>query len=252
MTYRAMELLALPADQSCYLLDIGCGSGLSGECLEEDGHIWVGMDISDSMLDVAKERDTEGDLFLADIGDGVSFRPGAFDGAISISVLQWLCNADKSSHNPKNRLARFFSTLYTSLARGARAIFQFYPESPSQIDMILTAATRCGFTGGLVVDYPNSTRAKKYFLCLLAGYRGMEHTAPELPKGLDGDEPTEAVFESKRIMERQRRHGGGKGKKRVGVKDKAWILKKKETMRNKGLATALDSKYTGRKRRPQF
>lgn len=27
-----------------------CGSGLSGECLTEQGHVWVGMDISRSML----------------------------------------------------------------------------------------------------------------------------------------------------------------------------------------------------------
>ena len=26
---------------------------------------------------------------------------------------------------------------------------------------------RAGFTGGLVVDYPNSTKAKKYFLVLM-------------------------------------------------------------------------------------
>lgn len=32
------------------LLDIGCGSGLSGEILTEEGHHWVGMDISGSML----------------------------------------------------------------------------------------------------------------------------------------------------------------------------------------------------------
>ena len=27
-----------------------CGSGLSGEALTEDGHYWVGVDISESML----------------------------------------------------------------------------------------------------------------------------------------------------------------------------------------------------------
>lgn len=64
------------------LLDIGCGSGLSGEILDEDGHIWVGMDISPSMLEVALEREVEGDLFLQDIGQGLGFRPGSFDGAI--------------------------------------------------------------------------------------------------------------------------------------------------------------------------
>ncbi|CAF4881134.1 unnamed protein product, partial [Rotaria socialis] len=46
-------------------------------------------------------------------------------------------------------------------ARGARAVFQFYPETPHQVDMITQQAMKAGFTGGLVVDYPNSTRAKK-------------------------------------------------------------------------------------------
>lgn len=32
------------------LLDIGCGSGLSGDVIEENGHMWVGLDISKSML----------------------------------------------------------------------------------------------------------------------------------------------------------------------------------------------------------
>ena len=27
MSERALELLALPEDESCYLLDLGCGSG---------------------------------------------------------------------------------------------------------------------------------------------------------------------------------------------------------------------------------
>jgi SAM-dependent methyltransferase len=50
MTYRAIELLALPLDQPLFLLDIGCGSGLSGEILDELGHIWAGVDIAPSML----------------------------------------------------------------------------------------------------------------------------------------------------------------------------------------------------------
>ena len=33
-------------------------------------------------LDVAVEREVEGDLFLGDMGEGVPFRAGAFDGAI--------------------------------------------------------------------------------------------------------------------------------------------------------------------------
>ena len=36
--------------------------------------------------------------------------------------------------------------------------------------MITSAAMRNGFTGGLIVDFPNSKKAKKYFLFLMAGY----------------------------------------------------------------------------------
>ena len=50
MTERAIELLALREDQTAFLLDIGCGSGLSGELLDEAGHVWVGVDIAPSML----------------------------------------------------------------------------------------------------------------------------------------------------------------------------------------------------------
>ncbi len=118
-----MELLNLPNDSlPKLLLDLGCGSGLSGESITEAGHSWVvrtsmhcirrsflthsicffhaayplpsqGFDISPAMLDVANEREVEGDLCLLDLGHGLPIRPGIFDGAISISALQWLCNA---------------------------------------------------------------------------------------------------------------------------------------------------------------
>lgn len=50
MTERAIELLLLPEDTPCFILDVGCGSGLSGSVLEDQGHVWVGMDISTAML----------------------------------------------------------------------------------------------------------------------------------------------------------------------------------------------------------
>jgi 18S rRNA (guanine1575-N7)-methyltransferase len=103
MTERSLQLLNL--SQPSFLLDIGCGSGLSGQVLEEHGHNWVGLDVSESMLQVALENaEGGGDLVLSDIGQGMGFRAGSFDGAISISVIQWLCNADKSDHVPRKRL----------------------------------------------------------------------------------------------------------------------------------------------------
>lgn len=169
MAERAIELLALPEDEPCFILDIGCGSGLSGESLEEAGHSWIGIDISKAMLDIAVERGVEGSLILGDMGQGMPFKPGTFDGAISISALQWLCNADKTTHHPQKRLYTFFCTLFSCLTRTARAVFQFYPENPEQIELVTTQAMKAGFYGGLVVDYPNSTKAKKYFLVLMTG-----------------------------------------------------------------------------------
>lgn len=117
MSERVYELLVVPEDEKLLILDIGCGSGLSGTVLEENGHHWIGIDISKSMLDVALDREVEGDLILGDMGEGMPFKAGTFDGAISVSALQWLCNADKSHHVPHKRLYQFFTTLFACLVR---------------------------------------------------------------------------------------------------------------------------------------
>lgn len=164
---RAIEMLNLPDDRPSYVLDIGCGSGMSGEALETAGHYWVGMDISKDMLDVANDKDNDtGDLIHQDMGLGLPFRPGSFDGVISVSAIQWLCYSDSNKQDPKLRLNRFFSSLYTVLKRDAKAILQFYPENPEQAVLVMQCASKVGFAGGLVVDYPNSAKAKKYYLCL--------------------------------------------------------------------------------------
>lgn len=105
----------------------------------------------------------------------------------SVSALQWLCYSDKKDHKSTKRLNNFFTALYRCLRRGARAALQIYPETAEQLDLISQTAAACGFGGGLVVDFPNSTKAKKYFLCLYAGIdpaaKGTAG-APALPKAL--------------------------------------------------------------------
>jgi 18S rRNA (guanine1575-N7)-methyltransferase len=170
LTRRALEILAIPKGKGKLILDIGCGSGISGSTLGAAGHMWIGTDISQAMLEVASEREIEGDVLHSDMGHGFGFRPGMFDGAVSISAIQWLCSAEKSCQNPYKRLQKFFQSLYACLVKGARCAFQFYPSSPEQAEMITTAALKNGFTGGLIVDFPNSKKAKKFFLFLMAGY----------------------------------------------------------------------------------
>ncbi|XP_008223794.1 PREDICTED: probable 18S rRNA (guanine-N(7))-methyltransferase [Prunus mume] len=255
LSHRALELLSLPEDGvPRLLLDIGCGSGLSGDTLSESGHQWIGLDISRSMLDVALENEVEGDLLLGDMGQGLGLRSGVIDGAISISAVQWLCNADKSSHNPRLRLKAFFGSLYRCLARGARAAFQVYPENLDQRELILSSAMRAGFAGGVVVDYPNSSKKRKEYLVLTCGPPSISTSTPN-GKGEDGesssdndseDEDNQTVSISDRHRPKKKQKITKKGKGRE------WIIKKKEQMRKKGNVVPPDTKYTARKRKARF
>ncbi|CAM9135354.1 unnamed protein product [Choristocarpus tenellus] len=238
---RCIELLNIPPDKTSFILDVGCGSGLSGQALEDAGHYWVGMDISRDMLDVANERETEsGDLCQHDMGTGLPFRPATFDGCISVSALQWLCYAQTSEQVAKTRLVRFFSSLYGCLKRGSRAALQFYPESTEQAVLIASCAARAGFTGGLVVDYPNSAKAKKHYLCL-----SFEHNY-KTPKPLTAEGPATAAGS------RERRRGKGGKSKPKAAKSRDWVLAKKDRQRKQGREVREDTKFTGRKRKDKF
>lgn len=351
MARRCVELLALSGPS--LVLDVGCGSGLSGMVLAEQGHTWIGLDISIHMLNIANERritpkirralkepryyrstksdqgdngtfleipsssseseaeslptsnsydintsssntnigttarantannskdddsndaemanntspsDNEetkgsddesdeelvkyaraGDLLWGDMGQGVPFRPGCFDACISVSALQWLCNQDRKSHRPIQRINRFFQTLYACLVRGGKAVLQVYPENPHQMELLTSAAMRQGFQGGLVVDFPHSTRAKKFFLVLFAGMLPTQ----TMPRGLgtDHEDPIAIKFERERRRQRKR------GDRREHLKHRDWVLRKKEQQRRQGKEVRPDTKYTGRKRRTAF
>mmetsp|Transcript_72268 Transcript_72268/g.83949 ORF Transcript_72268/g.83949 Transcript_72268/m.83949 type:complete len:381 (-) Transcript_72268:71-1213(-) len=345
MTERAIELLQLPKNEPCHILDVGCGSGLSGHVLAMQGHSWVGMDISRSMLQIAKQRELEdseddsdegegdftrrnpfGQLPLpgdsdnddedaesdsdedgapvattsatqkfvevieADMGEGVPFRPGVFDGVISISAVQWLCYMDRKDHIPQKRLKALFQSLYNSLRRGARAVLQFYPEDARQMNMITQAAMKCGFGGGMVIDFPHSTKAKKFFLVLYAGQPGAGYRPPQPLTGEpedyedvnsqdetgsddDGDDEDESgdeeyhgeagedeyeMVDGKRVKTcaRARPHHRGAKRRRTDQRpttgSKDWVLMKKAERRRRGQKTTEDSKYTLRKRKPRF
>eukprot|EP00980_Cylindrotheca_fusiformis_P026065 scaffold15305_cov126-Cylindrotheca_fusiformis.AAC.3 len=267
ITLRAIELLLLPPDQASFVLDIGCGSGLSGQVLEELGHVWVGCDISRDMLRVARERmedsfsdgdgdmnqddketdeeddakQSTGDLLHHDMGTGLPFRPATFDACISISALQWLCYSNSASQNPKRRLLRFFSHLYAILKKSARAVLQFYPETAEQAVLISECATAVGFGGGVVVDYPNSAKAKKHYLVLSCDRTSRQ----QMPTSLSGAEEPSHVH----VSAASRGHKKERPiRKRKGVKTKEWIMNKKETQRKKGKSVRPDSKYTARRR----
>ena len=344
MSERAMELLQLPQGEPCHILDIGCGSGLSGRVIGRMGHTWTGVDISRSMLALARQREMDSDfdddddddeapqkkyrgpfgqlplpgeeeeeedddedgddeeadgdslaaasrrrwseVLEVDMGDGVPFRPGVFDGIISISAIQWLCYINKKGHVPQKRLRCLFQSMYNCLRRGARAVLQFYPESAVQMNMISQAAMKCGFGGGMVVDFPHSARAKKCYLVIYAGQAPHGYMPPRPldgnPEGLDDvrsdeeevedddddddedddddDDENDAVG-GKRIRIGGRPHNGGgreqptkrrRKDNRPATGTKEWVLLKKAERRKFGLKTSDDTKYTMRQRKPRF
>ena len=116
-----------------------------------------------------------------------------------------------------------------------------------------------GFTGGLIVDYPNSKKAKKYFLFLMAGYSDEiiadAKKAIYVPKALgedvndeDEDAKQVSVFKNKKNSKRNKRTQWG----RKGIDYVEWVKNKKERQRRQGRDVRPDSKYTGRKRKDRF
>eukprot|EP00967_Tisochrysis_lutea_P109540 scaffold170575_cov30-Tisochrysis_lutea.AAC.1 len=162
---RALHLLDL-RERGGLLLDLGCGTGFSGGPLERAGHLWVGLDVSEGMLGAARAPTRRRDLLCADIGAPLWLRKRVFDGAISISAVQWLCHATKAGHDPAKRVRQFFRGLKAVLVPGARAVLQIYPEQQEHMMMLRNAAIAANFTGGLVFDYPRSERSKKLYLVL--------------------------------------------------------------------------------------
>jgi 18S rRNA (guanine1575-N7)-methyltransferase len=259
--------------------------------LEEKGHVWVGCDVSRDMLTVAQERmarqrseaaarqreetegmqddnngesdneendesiarESTGDLLNHDMGTGLPFRPATFDACISISALQWLCYSNSAQQNPKKRLTRFFSSLYTVLKRGGRAVLQFYPETAEQAVLISETATACGFSGGVVVDYPNSAKAKKHYLVL-----SFDRSAAQKKGAIEAGQQQRQKQNQVQVGSNPGSNGRDQGKSKVvvrkkkGTKTKEWILHKKETERNRGKTVRPDTKYTARKRPTKF
>merc|ERR1711874_830992 len=147
-----------------------------------------------------------------------------------------LCNADKKFHSPPKRMQAFFRTLYAVMRRGSRAVFQLYPEHGDQLELLTQNAMKAGFTGGLVVDFPNSSKAKKIFLVLFCGGQ-----TTALPQGQGTEEANTNVAQ---------KAGRRENRQRKPLKSsRDWIVEKKERWRRQGRETKPDTQYTGRKRR---
>ncbi|CAD7679998.1 unnamed protein product [Nyctereutes procyonoides] len=131
----------------------------------------------------------------------------------------------------------------------------YSPHCPAGIVCLLTRCilqafpvpfSLAGFTGGVVVDFPNSAKAKKFYLCLFSGPSTfMPKTLNESNESNEEEEVQESVFTRERIPHRI-------ACRRVVRKSREWVLEKEERRRQQGKEVRPDTQYTCRKRKPRF
>lgn len=79
------------------VLDVGCGTGILGARLCEAGVKVTGLDFSDRMLDIARERMPEARLIRHDFSQGLplELRQAAFDAVVSTYAIHHLTDEQK-------------------------------------------------------------------------------------------------------------------------------------------------------------
>lgn len=120
LAYRTPEALAAllreagvaPAEGRLGVLDLGCGTGLSGAALAPFAARLEGLDLSPRMLAEAGKRGVYAALHEADLLDWLPRHPGAFDLIAAADVLNYLGD-----------LAPAFAAIATALAPGGLAAF---------------------------------------------------------------------------------------------------------------------------------
>lgn len=95
---RAWERERLRLRPGQQLLDVGCGLGDAADALSSDvmpgGHV-VGLDVSEAMLDVARQRVPHVEFRIAD-ALALDEQSASFDACRSERMLQWVSDADRA------------------------------------------------------------------------------------------------------------------------------------------------------------
>jgi len=132
-----LEILAQNQIHEGLVVDLGCGSGLSAQELIKAHYRVIGVDISESMLDIARTRVPDAEFVLGSIFQ-VPIPP--CNAVISIGeCLNYLLKPSDSNHN----LTQLFRRIYNALNSGG--VFIFDIAEPGQVK---EGTTVKGFTEG--------------------------------------------------------------------------------------------------------
>ncbi len=70
------------------ILDVGAGTGLVGQCLHQEGYRdLVGIDLSEMMLEEARNKKVYRELYKMVLGETLFFSDGIFDAAICVGIF---------------------------------------------------------------------------------------------------------------------------------------------------------------------
>jgi SAM-dependent methyltransferase len=85
---KAAEVFAAHVPKDSRILDAGAGTGLVGQCLAANGyHSLVAMDLSQGMLEAAREKNIYDEFHQMVMGEPLDFPSDSFDAVVSVGVL---------------------------------------------------------------------------------------------------------------------------------------------------------------------
>jgi len=95
LAYRDLPTILAAHVQGQVALDFGCGAGRSTRFLKKLGFDATGIDISASMIELAKRADPDGSYRLIEEGDFSGFEPDSFDLILSAFAFDNIPSSDQ-------------------------------------------------------------------------------------------------------------------------------------------------------------
>ncbi len=83
------------ADMKTKLLDLGCGTGHWSEYFSGKGFFVTGIDVSERMINIARQKNIPNSDFQIADGQNLPFEDNSFDVAAAITVLEFAANPAK-------------------------------------------------------------------------------------------------------------------------------------------------------------
>jgi len=110
-------------------IDLGCGSGISGQAFHDIVDYIAGIDISRNMLEQAQSKKIYNDLYLGDVSKVLIELPGKFNLFIATDVMIYI-----------GKLEQLFTTVSSKACPGAYFVFSI--ELQNKQDFILQPSCR--------------------------------------------------------------------------------------------------------------